>query len=116
MSQAKEIRTSSGISKRRGAGITIKLVAAVVASVIIAMSVLLITVYNKMSQTLLEKSEEILRTTTDKTLQETRAWMNQTLTMLEMQRDTIEYSDMDISEMQEYIKHTVNQNADCMWH
>ena len=111
MSQAKEIRTSSGISKRRGAGITIKLVAAVVASVIIAMSVLLITVYNKMSQTLLEKSEEILRTTTDKTLQETRAWMNQTLTMLEMQRDTIEYSDMDISEMQEYIKHTVNQNA-----
>ncbi len=64
-----------------------------------------------MSQTFLEKSEEMLRTTTDKTLQETRAWMNQTFIMLEMQKDTIEYRDMDILEMEEYIKHTVNQNA-----
>ncbi|MCM1174444.1 MAG: methyl-accepting chemotaxis protein [Blautia sp.] len=79
-------------------------------SVIIAVSALLAVVYDRMSQTLLEKSEEMLRTTTDKTLQETRAWMNRTLTMLEMQRDTIEYEDMDIPEMTEYIKHTVNQN------
>ncbi len=64
-----------------------------------------------MSQTFLEKSEEMLRTTTDKTLQETRAWMNQTFIMLEMQKDTIKYRDMDILEMEEYIKHTVNQNA-----
>lgn len=110
MSQTREMGISSGAPKRRGVGITIKLVAAVVVSVIIAMSALLITVYNKMSQTLLKKSEEMLCTTTDKTLQETRAWMNQTLTMLEMQRDTIEYRDMNISEMEQYIKHTVNQN------
>ena len=90
MSQTREMGISFGAPKRRGVGITIKLVAAVVVSVIIAMSALLITVYNKMSQTLLKKSEEMLCTTTDKTLQETRAWMNQTLTMLEMQRDTIE--------------------------
>ena len=57
-----------------------------------------------MSQTFLEKSEEMLRTTTDKTLQETRAWMNQTFIMLEMQKDTIKYRDMDILEMEEYIK------------
>ena len=110
MSQTREMGISFGAPKRRGVGITIKLVAAVVVSVIIAMSALLITVYNKMSQTLLKKSEEMLCTTTDKTLQETRAWMNQTLTMLEMQRDTIEYRDMNISEMEQYIKHTVNQN------
>ena len=30
--------------------------------------------------------------------------------MLETQRDTIEYGDMDISEMEAYIKHTVDQN------
>lgn len=76
----------------------------------IAVAVLLAVVYDRMSQGLLEKSEEMLRTTTDKTLQETRAWMNKTLTMLEAQRDTIGYEDMDIPEIQEYIKHTVNQN------
>lgn len=91
-------------------GITIKLVAAVVGSAVIAVSVLLAVVYDKMSKTLLEKSEEILHTTTDSTLQETRAWMNRTLAMLETQRDTIEYENMDIQEMTEYIKHTAGQN------
>ena len=97
-------------SKRRGAGITLKLVTAIVASVIIAGAALLAVVYDRMSQTLLEKSEEILNTTTDKTLQETRAWMNRTLTMLETQRDTIEYENMDIPEMTDYIKHTAGKN------
>lgn len=94
----------------RGIGITWKLVAAIVVSVIIAVAALFGIVYSQMSRTLLEKSEDMLRTTTDKTLQETRAFMNKTLTMLECQRDTIEYEDMDIPEMTEYIKHTVNQN------
>ena len=109
MSQAKA-KSETGSSKRRGAGITIKLVAAIVASVIIAGAALLAVVYDRMSQTLLEKSEEMLNTTTDKTLQETRAWMNRTLTMLETQRDTIEYENMDIPEMTDYIKHTAGQN------
>lgn len=98
------------LSKKRGIGVTVKLVAAIVGSVMIAIAILMTVVYDRMSQTLLEKSEEMLRTTTDKTLQETRAWMNKTLTMLEAQRDVIEYEDMDIPEMQEYIKHTVKQN------
>ncbi len=110
MSQAKEKQSADRASKRRGAGITVKLVAAVVDSVIIAGAVLLAVVYDRMSQTLLEKSEEILHTTTERTLQETRAWMNRTLTMLETQRDTIEYEDMDIPEMTEYIKHTAGQS------
>lgn len=110
MNQTKEGQRKTDAPKRRGLGITVKLVAAIVASVIIAGSALLAVVYDRMSQTLLEKSEEMLRTTTDKTLQETRAWMNKTLTMLETQRDTIEYMDMDIPEMVEYIKHTAGQN------
>ena len=36
--------------------------------------------------------------------------MNKTLTMLQMQRDTIEYENMEIPEMMEYIRHTVGQN------
>ncbi len=104
----KEIRSGA---VRRGMGITGKLAAAIVVSVVIAVAVLLGIVYVEMSQALLEKSEDMLRTTTDKMIQETRAWMNGTLAMLETQRDTIEYEDMDIPEMTDYIKHTVDQNA-----
>ena len=110
MRSTKEKETRSG-AVRRGMGITGKLAAAIVVSVVIAVAVLLGIVYVEMSQALLEKSEDMLRTTTDKTLQETRAWMNRTLAMLETQRDTIEYEDMDIPEMTDYIKHTVDQNA-----
>lgn len=110
MSQTKEIMPAAKGAGRRGLGITVKLVAAVIVSVMIAVSALLAVVYNRMSRTLLEKSEEILRTTMDMTIQETRAWMNKTLTMLETQRDTIEYEDMGIPEMTDYIIHTAGQN------
>ncbi|RAZ19417.1 methyl-accepting chemotaxis protein, partial [Klebsiella oxytoca] len=68
----------------------------VVGSVIIAVAILLAVVYIKMSRALLEKSEDLLRTTMDMTLQEATAWMDQTLSMLETQRDAIEFSDMDV--------------------
>lgn len=56
MGQRKGKKTGARISKkRRGMGITIKLVAAVVGSAVIAVSVLLAVVYDKMSKTLLEK-------------------------------------------------------------
>ena len=103
-------RKRAGNNTKRGMGITGKLVFATVVSAILALAVLLGVVYIQMSHALLDKSEALLRTTTERTLQETRAWMNSTLTMLEAQRDTIEYEDMDIPAMQEYIKHTVDQN------
>ncbi len=95
---------------RRGFGITGKLVVAIVGSVIIGVAVLLGVVYFQMSRTLLDRSEDLLQATTDKTLQETRAWMNRTLAMLETQRDIVQYEDMDIPAMRDYIKHTVGQN------
>lgn len=91
-------------------GITRKLVGAIMGTIIIMVAVLLLIVYNRVSDALLEKSENLLLETTDKALQETSAWMNKTLTMLKMQRDTIEYEDMDIPDMMEYIRHTVDQN------
>ncbi len=79
-------------------------------SVIIAVAILFAVVYLQMSHALLDKSEDLLQTTTDRTLQETRAWMNSTLSMLETQRDTIEYEDMEIPAMEAYIKHTAGQS------
>lgn len=95
---------------RRGFGITEKLVSAIVVSVVIAVAILFAVVYFQMSHALLDKSEDLLQTTTDRTLQETRAWMNSTLTMLETQRDTIEYEDMEVPAMMDYIRHTVDKN------
>lgn len=95
---------------RRGLGITEKLASAIVVSVVIAVAILFAVVYFQMSRALLDKSENLLQTTTDRTLQETRAWMNGTLTMLEAQRDTIEYEDMDVPAMMDYIRHTVDKN------
>lgn len=98
------------ISQKEKHGITWKLVAAIMCTIIIMVAALLLIVYNRVSNTLLEKSESLLTETTDKALQETQAWMNKTLTMLEMQRDTIEYENMDVPTMMEYIRHTVGQN------
>ena len=109
MKREKE-QTARSASAKRGWGITGKLALSIVTSVIVAVAVLLVVVYMQMSQTLLEKSEDLLQTTTDRTVQETKAWMNRTLTMLETQRDTIEYQDMNDEEMKAYIKHTVGQN------
>ena len=95
---------------KRGMGVTGKLVFATVVSSVLALAALLGVVYVQMSGALLEKSEDLLLTTTERTLQETRAWMNSTLTMLEAQRDTIEYEDMDVPAMRNYIRHTVGQN------
>jgi methyl-accepting chemotaxis protein len=101
--------TQSG-KVRRDWGITGKLAFAIVGSAIIAMAFLLGIVYFQMSHTLQDKSEDLLQTTTGRTIQETKAWMNSTLTMLEAQRDTIEYENMDIPALTEYVKHTVGQN------
>ncbi len=103
-------KKKASAAAKRGLGITGKLASAIVVSVIVGVAVLLGVVYFQMSNTLLDRSEKLLQATTDKTLQETRAWMNSTLAMLETQRDTVQYEDMDVAAMQDYIKHTVNQN------
>ncbi len=91
-------------------GIAKKLVAAIMATIMVMVAAMFLIVYGCVSDALQEKSEKLLAETTDKALQETGAWINKTLTMLEMQRDTIEYENMDTPRMMEYIRHTVNQN------
>ena len=110
MKQKKKEKNVRHDAARHGWGITGKLVSAIVVSVVIAVAIMFAIVYSRMSRTLLDKSEDLLQATTERTLQETRAWMNSTLTMLEVQRDTVQYEDMDIPAMMDYIKHTVGQS------
>ena len=111
MKREKEKKTKAPAAARGRWGITGKLVAAIIGSVIIAVAVLLAVVYVQMSRALLEKSEDMIQATTERTLQETCAWMNRTLAALEMERDTIQYEDMDIPTLKEYIKHTVDPDS-----
>lgn len=111
MKMKKETKVSrTGGSMMRKWGVTAKLAGAIVVTIVIMTVVLLSIVYNKVSGTLLEQSEKLLEQTTDKAVQETGAWINKALTMLEMQRDTIEYENLDVPAMTEYIRHTVDQN------
>lgn len=98
-------------SKKRKRGIAAKLIGASVVTIVIMVAALLWIVYGRVSSALLDKSEDLIQETTDKAVQETSGWIEKTLTMLEMQRDTIEYENMDTPAMLEYIRHTVNQNA-----
>jgi len=106
-------KAPASVKLRRGQGITGKLVAAIIGSVFIAVVILLSVVFVEMSSALLDKSEDLIQSTTERTIQETAAWMNRTLATLEMQRDTIQYEDMDIPAMEAYIRHTVD--PDCAY-
>ncbi len=110
MSKRETNATHTGGTRRKGWGITGKLVSAIVGSVILAVAVLLAVVYLQMSRALLEKSEDMLQVSMDSTVQETQSWINRTLTMLELQRDTIEYENMDLPELASYVKHTAGQS------
>ena len=110
MKQKKKEKDVRSDAAKRGWGITGKLASAIVVSVVIAVAIMFAVVYFRMSSALLDKSEHLLQTTTERTLQETRAWMNSTLTMLEAQRDTVQYEDMDVPAMMDYIRHTVGQS------
>ncbi len=111
MGRTKEKAESQGTGVRRGWGITGKLGTAVIGSIFILVVLLLMVVFVEMASAMLRKNEELIQSTTERTIQQTSAWMNKTLTSLEMQRDTIQYEDMDIPEMQEYIRHTVDPSC-----
>ena len=110
MKSSNYTRPKNGRTARRGMGITGKLASAIVVSVLLAVAALLIVVYMQMSKELLVKSEEILEATMGETVQATKAWLNRNLTMLEVQRDTIEYQDMSASDIMRYVKYAAGQN------
>lgn len=94
-------------------GIAKKLVGAIEVTIIVMITSLVMTVYSRVSDALLNQSENLIRETADKALQETSAWLNKILTRVEMQRDTIEYENMNNAEMMDYVRHTVNQDSSC---
>lgn len=97
-------------AKKRRRGIAAKLIGASVVTIVIMVAALLLIVYGRVSSALLDKSEDLIQETTNKAVHETSGWISKTLTMMEMQRDTIQYSNMDVPELMQYIRHTADQN------
>lgn len=96
--------------KRRGLTVTAKLIIAIMICILASMIAFVWVVYDRMSEVLTSQSEQILAGATSSTAEEAHAWVNQVLTMLDMERDTIEFENMTVPEMDEYIRHTAGMN------
>lgn len=97
------------VKQKAKIGIKIKLLGVLLPVVIAVISAIIGLVYVNISGMMLQKSEELLTTSTQSTINDIKAWMNETITALNVERDTIEYFDMDKERELDYIKHTVSQ-------
>lgn len=96
------------ISMSKG-GIQGKLLAVLLPVVFIVLGIILALVYADTSRMMIKQSEELLSVNTESVIHTVQAWMNETLTALETERDVIQYFDMDSQTELDYIKHTANQ-------
>lgn len=94
---------------KKGFGIQGKVLGILLPVVLILVSIILFLVYNNTSKMILKKSEEILKTSTQSTMNEVQGWIDKTLTALETERDILEYLQMEPEQELNYIKHTANQ-------
>lgn len=101
------------VNTKKGLKISIKykLLGTLVPLILIVMTIILSSVYVYTSKNILEKSETQLQTSTESVVNEVKAWMNETITALSTQKDTIEYFAMTPEEELNYVKHTANQYA-----
>lgn len=101
--QAGDRKTKSKIS------IKMKLLCLLLPVVICIIGVIIFLIYSNTSNILLRQSETILQTSTQSVVNKVNAWMNETITALDMERDTLQYFTMDTGKELDYIKHTANQ-------
>lgn len=95
--------------KRVRFGIKWKLICGLFPTVICIIAVILVLVYNSTSRMILEKSESILETSTQSVKNNVKAWMNETITALDTERDAIQYFSLDAEKELDYIKHTADR-------
>lgn len=97
------------IGKKKGIGIQGKLLGVLIPVVTAAIAAILLLVYTSTTQMVLTKSRDILTTSTESVGNKVRAWMNTTITALDMERDTLKYFSMNEQDELAYIQHTANQ-------
>lgn len=106
-SEGRQAQTKS--KQRVKFGIKFKLLGVLLPIVIGVIALIMTQVYSSTKTIVLQKSEAVLTTNTQSILNEVETWMKETLTALNVQRDTMEFYGMDETQMLEYVKHTANQ-------
>lgn len=90
-------------------GLRRKLLGTLLPVTILIIIAIVYLVYSNTAKIVLNKSEEILIVNTESVINKVQAWMNKTITALDVERDTMEYFSMDNQEQLNYIKHTANK-------
>ena len=98
-------------NKRQGlrVGVNVKLTGALLPIIAVVLAAILWLVYSNASNIVTKMSDELLASNTDSVVNEVTAWRNQVLSVVETQRDTLEYVQMTPEAEQAYIKHTAGQ-------
>lgn len=94
--------------KPRKIGIKLKLLGVLLPVVICIIGIAIFFIYKNTSDILLRKSETLLRTSTESVVNQVTTWMSETITALDVERDTIEYFSMNETDELNYIKHTAD--------
>lgn len=89
-------------------GVKMKLLVLLLSLVICVITIILLQVYYT-SDIILQKSEMILSTSVESVMNKVNVWMEETITALDLERDSIEYFSMSEEEELNYIKHTANK-------
>lgn len=90
-------------------GVKTKLLVSLLSLVICVIASILLQVYDNTSDIILQKSETLLSTSLESVINNVNVWMKETITALDLERDSLEYFSMSEEEELDYIKHTANQ-------
>lgn len=95
--------------ERVRAGIRAKLLGGILPVTIVAITIILLIVYNSTSKILVQSSEQNLISVTNESVERVNAWIGNTTSVLDTYRDNIDYLNMDENQELDYIKHTQNK-------
>lgn len=102
-------KLKGGKKRRVILGIKLKLLG-VLLPVVIGVIVLIVSlVYMDTKRIILDKSENLLSASTQSVIHQVEAWMNETITALNMERDSLQYFALDEEQELQYIKHTADK-------
>lgn len=101
--------TEGTAMNKRKFGIKSKLLGILIPVVAGMIAVIIFNIYHSTSAIIINQSENLLETKTESVVNKVTAWMNETLTALDMERDTIEFYSMEEDAQMDYIRHTVNR-------
>lgn len=89
--------------------IKIKLLGVLLPTVLAVIAAIVFLLYSNTQKMILRKSEAVLEASAESVQEQVIGWMNETITVLDTQRDSLEYFDLDEAGKLAYIKHTAGK-------